>query len=89
MIEKDSYITKVFFKEVEGDVIAVFPDTTWTDNTVASYMHIGQHGGASLELMTSLPDAKDYKDLFEELEESGYNLELCSPTYYKVRLDNL
>lgn len=65
----------VKFKVFEdGEVIALFPDEAWQPGAIASYQHIGQHGGASPELMTDLEDATlaEYKSLLAELESIGY-----------------
>ena len=69
---------KVAFREFsDGDVIALFPDEQWNDTTITSYMHIGQHGGASPELLEELNPAKkaDIAELKAELETIGYIVE--------------
>jgi hypothetical protein len=75
--------TKVVFKMIGDEVIAIFPNNLYSEvlygNTmVDSYMHIGQHSACSVELIDELEDAsfEQYKDLKIELEEIGYNLEL-------------
>lgn len=55
----------------EGDVIALFidhPDDV-LERYITSYMHLGQHGGASPDLVDGLEKAtpEQYKDLLEEL----------------------
>lgn len=77
---KDKDKTKVVFRKFpEGDVIALFPDEAydWHGN-IMSYLHIGQHGGASPDLLDELENAteSEYSDLFSELESIGYNLEV-------------
>lgn len=46
-------MTKVIFRKFrDGSVIALFPNIPWDNNgNIASYMHVGQHGGASLLLL--------------------------------------
>jgi molybdopterin converting factor small subunit len=72
--------TKVHFRKFkEGDVIAIFPDEQWDLHcNVASYMHIGQHGGASPELIDELEavDKEEYEPLQKELESIGYDLKI-------------
>ena len=74
--------TKVIFKIIDDEVIAIFPDNIYNKELygktiVDSYMHIGQHSACSVELIDELEDAseKQYKDLKNELENIGYNLE--------------
>lgn len=72
---------KVCFKKFEdGDVIALFPYIPFDNKGEArmSYMHVGQHGGASPELMEVLDAAteEEYRPLKEELESIGYKLEV-------------
>lgn len=62
----------------DGEVIALFPQIAanvggWL---CQSYMHIGQHGGADPLIVcnqTRLAEPKEYKELFAELEQIGYN----------------
>jgi hypothetical protein len=75
--------TKVVFKMLQDEAIAIFPDNLYNEQLygktmVDSYMHIGQHSACSIELIDELEDASEeqYKDLKIELEEIGYNLEL-------------
>ncbi len=61
----------------EGIAIALFPDIDADRGTCQSYEHIGQHGGADLELVLSLtrPASQvEYADLKAELGEIGYDL---------------
>jgi hypothetical protein len=72
--------TKVIFKMLEGEVIALFPELAGDMNpykTCLSYVHLGQHGSASVEL-SSLKAAKpsEYQNLFWELIGIGYELEV-------------
>jgi len=75
---KDKHKTLVTFKRFDdGEIIAIFPTEKWDfSGNVASYMHIGQHGGASIDLLKELSDANAHEriDLKKELESIGYNL---------------
>ena len=80
-MKKDDYKTIVVFRKFEGSIIALFLCEKYSnnkdDNSIMSYMHLGQHGAASKHLVTELEKAKprEYKDLKSELENChGYNL---------------
>lgn len=73
--------TKVVFKMLQDEVIAIFPDNIYNKQLygktmVDSYMHIGQHSACSVELLDDLQDASEeqYKDLKNELQTIGYKL---------------
>lgn len=70
--------TNVVFKKWEdGQIIALFPhDSFDLDGNITSYMHIGQHSGASRDLLYELDDAsiEEYKNLKEGLLSIGYKL---------------
>lgn len=71
--------TRVAFRVFDtGEVIALFPGVIWANNQIASYMHVGQHGGASRILIADLRKAKkaEYMPLYNELENIGYNLQV-------------
>lgn len=78
----DKEVTKVIFRKFkDGEVIALFPEEPGTNdcNTCDSYMHVGQHGAASVFLVRgTLPAFFDeYLPLLRELENQvGYNLEV-------------
>jgi len=67
----------IFRKFPEGDIIALFPDMIENKDKryINSYMHIGQHSAASVELITELdiPTKKEITDLRNELHEIGYH----------------
>jgi len=70
--------TKVIFKILKGEVIALFPEDAGDSNpfaTCLSYQHIGQHGSASVDL-ARLKAATPYQyiSLYVELEQIGYDL---------------
>ena len=80
-MEKDKHKTKVIFRKFKDNaIIALFPDDASRINyTVGDYMHVGQHGQCDYNLVikaTTLATEAEYKDLFNELESIGYNLEV-------------
>ena len=75
----DTEKTKVIFRTFKGgEVIALFPEELGTNDvfTVLSYMHVGQHGSASIDIISiTRPSTEDeLKPLYAELESIGYNL---------------
>lgn len=73
-------MTPVIFRKFDdGDIIALFPtlpsDSDFVEVTCLSYMHIGQHCAASLEIISGTKPAKpnEYKDLLTELQSIGYS----------------
>ena len=61
----------IFRKFPEGDVIALFPGTSWdcySNTDCMSYMHTGQHGPASVQLIKELerPDDSEIEELKKE-----------------------
>ena len=84
----ENFITKtqVMFRFWRGEVIALFPYLLWNHKgNVTSYMHVGQHGEADYYgiIRGSKPATEDqYKDLFQELESIGYNLEIVKKRNY-------
>lgn len=68
--------TKVCFRLLEGEVIALFPEVPYNgDRSLCmSYQHVGQHGAASVSLCTELKAANkvEYGPLKAELESLGY-----------------
>lgn len=70
--------TKVIFRKFKcGGIIALFPEIAASRDGwgCKSYMHIGQHGGASPFLVrdTVLATPEEYTPLLVELEAIGYN----------------
>lgn len=59
----------IFRKDKEGNIIAFLPELRVNHGNIMSYMHIGQHGEASLEfyLTTRKANENEYADLFAEL----------------------
>jgi hypothetical protein len=70
----------IFRKYPEGNIIAFFPDDKYNDKFIWSYQHVGQHSGASPELIDELQLAtpEEYKDLLDELISIGYDVEVCN-----------
>lgn len=69
--------TRVIFRVFsDGEVIALFPHIDEGNGNILSYMHIGQHGGASPLIVHDTKPAtpEQYKELFAELQGIGYNL---------------
>lgn len=80
---KDRLKTNVIFRKWkdDGQIIALFPHEDWNleGNECASYMHIGQHSGCEYQfvLMRTVPASREeYKELYDELTERGYNLQV-------------
>jgi hypothetical protein len=75
---KTSVIFRVFHSG--GDVIAIFPfePNDVYGHSCMSYQHIGQHGGASTEIMrghyTRQATPEESASLRLELERAGYQL---------------
>lgn len=79
--EKDSKMkTKVIFKKFQdGDIVALFPEEIHNKkHEIMSYQRIGQHGAASIDLITELEPANEteYYKLWTELLVLGYKLEV-------------
>ena len=78
--EKEADRTPVIFRKWKGseDVFALFPTIPADVNgqLVLSYEHIGQHGAASLLIISETTPASEaeYADLKDELEKIGYDL---------------
>lgn len=70
----------IFRKFKSGEVIALFPLVPSSSNGFycQSYQHIGQHGGASPNLVhdTKLAAKKEFAPLAKELRQIGYKLQI-------------
>ena len=79
------------FGEEGGDIIALFPTIpSDTDNyyNVLSYQHIGQHSGASPDIVADTVPAtpSEYADLMKELRSVGYrDLKVVSKLTYEYQ----
>jgi len=86
----DNKKTKVIFRMFgDGQVIALFPEIA-TDTIgyyCQSYMHVGQHGAASPDLVGRTKPAKqeDYQQLFDELTEKDYDLQVIKNFSYPMQ----
>ena len=60
----------IFRKTKSGEAIAFFPEFHVQYGNIMSYMHIGQHGEASLDFYysTTKANAQEYELLFNELK---------------------
>lgn len=88
--------TKVIFRILQGEVIALFPEFPGTNDpaTCESYMHFGQHASASADLTgrgTKPATEEQYTPLLKELQSIGYDdLKICtraSRNAYRVRAE--
>jgi hypothetical protein len=79
------------FDEEGGDIIALFPTIpSDSDNyyNVLSYQHIGQHGGASPDIVSDTVPAtpSEYAGLLKELHSVGYrSLNVVSKFTYEYQ----
>ena len=88
---------KVIFRKAknpytkEYEVIAFFPELNANYGNILSYMHIGQHGEASLEFYweTKKAPVEEYKPLLNELNGiyDDCILEVKQKLYYKDLCD--
>jgi len=77
----DKHKTEVIFRKWKDDVIAIFPGLLTSQNLhyCESYQHIGQHGACDpyhLMLVTKPAKPEEYRALYFELTQFGYNLEV-------------
>lgn len=80
---KDSYSPNY---AKDNAVIALFPYEIETkQGYVSSYMHVGQHSSASLDIIqdTVLAQPSEYADLQKELEGIGYVLDIRKRVNWK------
>lgn len=77
--------TKFLKWKEDGDIIALFPEMNHESGeankgNIMSYMHIGQHGGASDELANDdrleVATEAEYAPLLRELKMIGYDIEV-------------
>ena len=95
----DTEKTKVIFrtfKDGSENVIALFPDELGDSSlgTCLSYMHVGQHGSASINITNiTKPSTKDeLEPLYKELVSIGYDLTVKKKFLYShfiTRLNKL
>lgn len=86
-MKKDKYKTIVVFlkdtsEDFKGDITAYFPNETYNKDIhiKSGYAHIGQHTAVSIGYAKECKIANEleYKDLFNELQNIGYNLEVVT-----------
>ena len=71
--------TRVIFRAFRnGEIIALFPELKQGRGLILSYMHIGQHGDASPEIVryTKPATREQFTPLYNELTAIGYRLEV-------------
>lgn len=71
--------TRVVFRAFSnGEIIALFPDESTHGGFIGSYMHEGQHGDASRDVVgiTKPATREQYAELYKELVRIGYCLEV-------------
>lgn len=85
---QDDEITPVIFRKYGprrgGEVIALFPAElgTYESHTCSSYVHVGQHGSATIRgpssvlRVTRLAKPAEYAELAKELESAPYGYRL-------------
>jgi hypothetical protein len=68
----------IFRKTKDEEIIAFFPESVVNSGNIMSYMHIGQHGEASLRFYQSTKKATEmeYKKLLNELRNIYSDCEL-------------
>ena len=72
---RDTVRTKVIFKKLKGEIIALFPEIEEGKDMILSYMHLGQHGPASRNLLKLRNATKaESQQLRDELCFIGYKL---------------
>ena len=91
-MKKDDYKTEVIFRQFKDDksIIALFPYEIETYcGLVNSYMHIGQHGAADIDIIHSTKPvnfelSEDAWDLYLELtNDVGYDLIIRKKILYR------
>ena len=86
-MENELFETRVVFKILDGEVIAFLLDLEANPVMIMTYMHVGQHGEADVDLAKELKKAteEEYEDLRVELEGIGYRLYLREriPAHFK------
>jgi hypothetical protein len=88
----DTEKTLVIFRKFNNDdVIAIFPELPgdYSRYTCLSYIHVGQHGSCSPNLVirdTKPATPAEYEDLRQELTRVGYDLVIKKRYTYKMLL---
>jgi len=78
--EKTLVVFRYWYKDKNfPNVIALFPEVKYNWRYCSSYEHVGQHGGADYQgvvAATRPASESKYRDLKQELESIGYNLDV-------------
>lgn len=77
--------TKVIFRMLNNECIALFPEILGTNNpyTCLNYMHLGQHGSGIANTGNTKPaKPHQYRELEKELTLLGYNLKVIKKFSY-------
>lgn len=72
--------TRVLFRMLQGECIALFPDIPGTNSPYSclNYMYLGQHGSGACSIYgTRKAKPEEYAELKQELENIGYHLKFC------------
>ena len=74
----------IFRKFKDNQIIALLPDCKVNFGMIQSYMKLGQHSEASIDIInnTKLANKSEYADLFKELNSIGYNLQVIKRINY-------
>jgi len=97
-MEKDKNKTDIIFRcdksgDFKGVVFALFPhEVSDHKGNVNSYQHVGQHSGADYNgcvRNSRLATEEEYKDLKEEMESIGYNINVMKKRNYDKYLKDL
>lgn len=85
-MEKDIFKTDVIFRiDNDNEVFALFPHVAETPDCVMSYASVGQHSAADYNhcmKKTKAASEQQYKDLYNELTQIGYNLKVVKRQNY-------
>lgn len=80
MANTDRVIIRRYAKNGIDELVAFLPDAPATYGFIMSYVHVGQHGEASLdfyhETIRVNDKAPDAQELIAELKSIGYNVKL-------------
>ena len=81
----DKHKTEVIFRIDNYSVYALLPYEISSGYDVVTYQHVGQHSGADYKncILQSKPATlEQYKDLFNEMTNLGYNLKVVTKQNY-------
>ena len=90
-MKKDKIKTDIIFRKeksgyFKGEIYALFPHEVCNlSGNVTCYAHNGQHGGADYKycIQKTIPATKsEYMDLYRELSDIGYNINIVKRQNY-------